>query len=155
MTKLDPVETKAWRAFLGTHSRLIPVLDQELAREMGLNLSQYEVLLRLNTEPNHAMRMSELAAQVVMSPSGVTRAVDQLERRGLVERRVCSSDRRGFLAVLTDMGEAGLKRASTTHIRGIREHFTQRLTKEQLVQLASLLEQVGGDLSVPPCDVAS
>jgi DNA-binding MarR family transcriptional regulator len=130
------------------------MLDQELTRAMGLNLSQYEVLLRLADAPGGAMRMTELAQTVIMSPSGVTRAVDQLERRGLVARKVCSSDRRGFLAVLTREGRIHLRRASKVHVRGIREHLTEKLTPAQLAQLADLLEIVGS-LDAPACDVAS
>lgn len=155
MAKLEEREMRAWRAFLGVHSRVIPVLDTELAREMGLSLSQYEVLLWLNEAPGNSMRMSELATKVVLSPSGVTRAVDQLERRGLVERKVCDSDRRGYLAMVTREGKSQLRRASTTHIRGIREHFTDRLDAAQLDQLAELLETVGSEVAAPPCDIAS
>ena len=155
MPKLDELETRAWRAFLLAHARLVPTLDQELAHEMGLNLSQYEILLWLNDAPDKALRMSDLATKVILSPSGITRAVDQLERRGYVERQVCSSDRRGYLATLTTEGKARLRRASATHVRGIREHFTTRLSSEQLQQLASLLETLGGTDVAPPCDIAS
>lgn len=155
MATLEQTETRAWRAFLSAHSRVLPILDTELVREMGLNLSQYEVLLWLNDAPDRSMRMSELATKVVLSPSGLTRAVDQLERRGLVERRVCDSDRRGFLATLTRAGRTQLRRAATTHVRGIREHFTGRLTELELTQLASLLEKVTDEVLAPPCDVAS
>lgn len=155
MANLDGREMRAWRAFLGVHSRVIPLLDTELAREMNLSLSQYEVLLWLNGAPGNSMRMSELAAKVVLSPSGVTRAVDQLERRGLVQRKVCDSDRRGYLATVTREGKSQLRRASNTHVRGIREHFTDKLSTQQLDQLADLLEVVGSEVAAPPCDVAS
>jgi DNA-binding MarR family transcriptional regulator len=154
MAQLDDLEMRAWRAFLGAHSRLVPTLDHELAREMGLNLSQYEVLLRLDGSDGGAMRMAELATEVILSPSGITRAVDLLERRGLVQRRVCQSDRRGFLAVLTDEGKTQLRRASTVHVRGIKEHFTDKMSRAQLAQLAELLETTGA-LGMPPCEVAS
>lgn len=146
---------RAWRGFLGAQARLLPALDSELVREAGVNLSQYEVLLRLNDAPDRAMRMSDLAAQVLMSPSGITRAVDHLERRGFVERRVCSSDRRGFLASLTTEGRAQLRKASSVHLRGVRDHFTGKLTSEQLAQLATLLELIASEVDAPPCDVAS
>lgn len=155
MASLEETENRAWRAFLLAHTKVIPILDAELAREMGLNLSQYEVLLWLHDAPDHSLRMSELAAKVVLSPSGITRAVDQLERRGFVERRVCDSDRRGYLAVLTGGGKAELQRASSVHVRGIREHFTGRLDEEQLAQLATLLELVSSGVQAPPCDIAS
>lgn len=155
MANLEEREMRVWRAFLGVHSRVIPLLDSELAREMNLNLSQYEVLLWLNDAPGASMRMSELAAKIVLSPSGVTRAVDQLERRGLVERKICDSDRRGYLAALTREGRSQLRRASNTHVRGIREHFTGKLTERQMDQLADLLEVVGSEVAAPPCDIAS
>jgi len=155
MARLDDAETRAWRAYLATHTQILPTLDAELAREMGLNLSQYEVLLWLNDAEDHSLRMSELAAKVVLSPSGLTRAVDQLERRGFVERRVSDRDRRAYLATLTRAGKTQLRRASNTHIRGIRQHFTGRLSERQLIQLASLLEQISEEVIVPPCDVAS
>ena len=145
---------RTWRAFVGAHSRVVPILDDELAREMGLSLTQYEVLLWLHDAPGGAMRMSELAERAIMSPSGATRAVDQLQRRGFVERKVCASDRRGFLAVLTKEGRTQLRRASKVHIRGIREHFTEKLTPTQLEQLSTLLEAVGS-VDAPPCDIAS
>jgi DNA-binding MarR family transcriptional regulator len=155
MAQLDELEMKAWRAFIGAQSRLLPTLDQELAREMGMSLSQYEVLLRLNDAEHGAIRMSELATEVVLSPSGITRVVDQLERRGFVERKVCESDRRGFLAVLTKDGKAQLRRASVVHMRGVKEHFTDKMTRAQLAQLALLLEAAGVLDDAPPCDVAS
>ena len=64
--------------------------------------------------------MSDLASRVVLSPSGVTRAVDQLERRGLVERRVFEGDKRGYLAKLTAEGRALLeeRRAFTSRVFG-------------------------------------
>ena len=155
MAKLAEIETRAWRAFLSTHTKIFPILDAELVREMGLSLSQYEVLLWLNDADGHCLRMSELAAKVVLSPSGLTRAVDQLERRGFVERRVSDSDRRGYLAHLTEQGKTHLRRASETHIRGIKEHLTGKLNEQQLEQLASLLELVSSEVAAPPCDIAS
>ena len=119
-----------------------------------MTLSQYEVLLRLNAAEGKSMRMSQLAADVVLSPSGITRAVDQLERRGFVERKVCSSDRRGFQAVLTKGGRAELKRASAVHVRGIKQHFTDRLSDSQLHEVAIGLEAVAR-LDVPSCEIAS
>lgn len=155
MAKLAAAETRAWRAFLSTHTKIFPTLDTELVREMGLSLSQYEVLLWLNDAEGNCLRMSELAAKVVLSPSGLTRAVDQLERRGFVERRVSDHDRRGFLAHLTDRGKSQLRRASGTHIRGIKEHLTGKLNEQQLEQLASLLELISSEVAAPPCDIAS
>lgn len=137
---LEELESRAWRAFLQAQARVIPALEAELVDEQSLTLSQYEVLLRLAKAPGRAMRMLKLAESVLLSPSGITRVIDELERKDLVERKRCPSDGRGYLAVLTTKGRARLRRAAAVHVRGIREHFTDRLTPRQLQQLASALE---------------
>ena len=79
--RLDALEFRAWRAFLYTYSTLVPTLDRELVGALGLSLNQFEILNRLRRAGERGLRMSDLASRVVLSPSGVTRAVDQLERK--------------------------------------------------------------------------
>ena len=67
--------------------------------------------------------MRHLADEVVLSKSGVTRLIDRLVDDGLVERSACLADARGAEAVLTKRGLARLRAASSTHLRGIDEHF--------------------------------
>jgi DNA-binding MarR family transcriptional regulator len=59
----------------------------------------------------------------------VTRAVDQLEHRGLVERCVFEGDKRGYLATLTPEGRAFLRKATNVHLQGLREHFLNHLKR--------------------------
>lgn len=88
--------------------------------------------------------MSELAERVWLSPSGLTRMVDRLESRDLVERDPSEEDARVMLARLTDRGREVLRRAARTHLQGIREHFSGRLSEAQLRNVASALEVVTG-----------
>ena len=88
--------------------------------------------------------MTELAERVLLTPSGLTRAVDRLVTRGLVERARFDGDARVTLAILTDAGRQLVRRAAGTHLRGIREHFTGRLTPAQLVEVADALEAIAG-----------
>ena len=78
------------------------------------------------------------------SPSGLTRRVDRLVREGFVQRDRYEGDSRLMLARLTDRGRHVLKLAARTHLRGIREHFTGRLSREQLQRIASILETITG-----------
>jgi DNA-binding MarR family transcriptional regulator len=87
--------------------------------------------------------MSELAQGVFLSPSGATRVVDQLEHRGFVARCRGPQDGRSQIASLTDAGLKELRAAAPIHVRGIREHFTNRLQPEQLDVIACALELVG------------
>jgi DNA-binding MarR family transcriptional regulator len=131
--RLDALEFRASRAFLYAYARVVPTLDRELVGAMGLNLNQFEVLTWLRRAGERGLRMSDLASRVVLSPSGVTRAVDQLERRGLVERRVFEGDKRGYLATLTAEGRALLRKATSLHVQGLREHLLSHLTALEAV----------------------
>src|SRR5215210_6997234 len=107
---------------------LLATLDNELQSEHGLSLGDYEVLVFLSESPDRSLRMSDLAGRLHLSPSGITRRIDGLVRAGFVERRQCPTDRRGSNAVLTDDGLQALQRAAPTHVRGVRQHFVERLT---------------------------
>ena len=150
--RLDELEFRAWRAFLYAYSAVVPTLDRELAGALGLSLNQFEVLTWLRLAGERGLRMSDLASRVVLSPSGVTRAVDQLERKGLVERCVFEGDKRGYLATLTSEGRAVLRKATNVHLQGLREHFLNHLSRTELEHLATALEAVldGEGSPLPP-----
>jgi DNA-binding MarR family transcriptional regulator len=140
--RLDHGELRAWQTFLRAHHVVTDTLDEELSREQDLPLGSYEVLLYLSNAEGQALRMSELADRVLLSRSGISRLVDRLVSEGLVERHTCKSDGRGVYAVLTEEGLRRLRRAGMTHLRGVREHFTDRLTQSELDELARLLEKL-------------
>jgi DNA-binding MarR family transcriptional regulator len=82
----------------------------------------------------------------------VTQAVDQLERRDLVERCVFEGDKRGYLATITAKGRAFLTKATNVHLQGLRKHFLNHLTRSELKQLADVLETIleGEGSPLPP-----
>ena len=120
----------------------MPKLDQELGSAQGLSLNQFEVLTWLARAGRLGLRMTDLASRVVLSPSGVTRAVDQLERRGLVSRCVFESDKRGQLATITPEGRTVLRKATDDHVQGLREHFLKHLSRGDLERLANSFEAI-------------
>jgi DNA-binding MarR family transcriptional regulator len=142
---LNQPEMLAWRSLVHATTGLLAVLDNELQAAHGLSLGDYEVLVHLSEAPDGAIRMSELAGRLHLSPSGITRRIDGLVKAGLVERRRCPSDRRGSNAVLTDLGLKALRAAAPTHVRGVREYFIDRLDERQLAQLASALSRIDVD----------
>ena len=149
---LDELQFRAWRAFLYAYSLVVPTLDRELVRTQGLSFSQFEVLVWVRRAGGDGLRMSDLASRVVLSPSGVTRAVDQLERRGLVERCVFESDKRGQLAKVTAQGKTFLRKATKAHLQGLRAHFLDHLSRTDLEHLAGAMEAIlnGEGSPLPP-----
>ena len=141
---LNESEMHCWLEFLRAHAELINRLDRELETAHGLSLAEYEVLAFLSEAPDRRLRPSELARRVVISPSALTRRIDRLEKRGLVCRTRCPDDARGAYAVLCDQGYEELVAAAPTHVRGVRDHFIDRLQPEELQCLARALGAVPG-----------
>ena len=141
---LDEAEERAWRAFARAFVVVPRVLEAELQADCAITMTEYFVLVNLSEAPDRALRMSELASRGAMSLSAISRVVDVLERRGLVERRRCPSDGRGLLAVLTDDGLALLRAAYPTHLRGVREHVVAHLGGLDLGALADAVEAFAG-----------
>jgi DNA-binding MarR family transcriptional regulator len=142
LVELSPSELGAWRGLLRVHSALVKALDAELDAAHGLPLSSYEVLIYLGAAPEQRLRMAELAEQVLLSRSGMTRLVDRLEREGMVKRSTCDRDGRGTYAVLTDRGAALLEEARATHLAGVRERFLRHFAEDELQELAQYWERV-------------
>jgi DNA-binding MarR family transcriptional regulator len=142
---LTEPEMLAWRGLVQAATALLAVLDNELQAEHGLTMGDYEVLVHLSEAPDQAVRMSELAGRLHLSPSGITRRIDGLVKAGMVERRRCPNDRRGSNAVVTPLGLKALRSAAPTHVRGVREYFIDRLSDRQLAQLADALSLIDVD----------
>ncbi len=142
---LSSGELAAWRTFLRAHATVTRRLEAELVAEHDLPLASYDVLVQLSEAPHRALRMTELAERVLLSRSGLTRLVDRLERDGLVSRRACPEDARGTLAVLSEQGLERLRQAWPTHLRGVAQHVTDRLSAEELATLDELLGRLVAD----------
>ena len=122
LTARDP-RLAPWRAFMLAHARVTRRLDEEMHAEHDISFSEYDALLTIAEAPGRRIRMGQLADEVLLSKSGVTRLIDRLVGDGLVERSACMADARGAEAVLTEVGLTRLREASQTHLRGISEHF--------------------------------
>jgi DNA-binding MarR family transcriptional regulator len=146
---LTATELGAWRGFLRAHSALVRELDAELREAHELSLHEYEVLLLLDDAPGGRMRMSDLAAAVLLSQSGLTRLVDRLARGGAVERVRCEEDRRGQYAALTEDGRARLARARPVHLAGVQRRFLAHFDENELGLLAGYWERVSPGASGP------
>ena len=152
LTGKDP-RLAPWRAFLLAYARVSRRLDEELRSEHDVSFAEYDALLTIAHAPDRRIRMGQLAEEVLLSKSGVTRLIDRLVSDGLVERSTCLSDARGAEAVLTERGLERLRAASKTHLRGIEEHFLAIVDPADLVGLeramTSLARQAGPGASDP------
>ncbi len=118
------------------------LFSRQLEEQRALPSQSMDVLIRLARSPGDQLRMSELAAQTSLSPSGLTRSVDRLQQQGLVTRQTCPEDRRGAFAVLTDEGRALMARLIPEHLAHIDAILDTLFSPDEEDQLASSLRRL-------------
>src|SRR3954451_7864256 len=108
--RLDDDALGAWRAFLTAHAHVTRRISRDLV-EAGLpDLSWYDLLWALRRSPGRRLRVNELAREVVLSPTAMSRFVDRAEAGGSGRREPDPEDRRALQVVLTDAGLDLLRR---------------------------------------------
>ena len=133
----------AWRAFLTAHAHVTRRISRDLI-EAGLpDLGWYDLLWALRRSPERRLRVNELAREVVLSPTAMSRFVDRAEAAGYVRREPDPDDRRALQVVLTDEGLALLRRMWPIYERGIADHFAAQLDRPP-AELRDTLRRVAG-----------
>jgi DNA-binding MarR family transcriptional regulator len=132
---LSDDEQAAWRAFLLARQLLDEALDRQLLHDAAMPLTYYAILVTLSEAPGRSMRMTDLARALRYSPSRLTHAIASLERDGRVKRAPCETDRRGQLAVITEVGLDALAAAAPGHVAEVRARIFDQLTPQQVGQL--------------------
>jgi DNA-binding MarR family transcriptional regulator len=140
--RLTEAEVAGWEAFMRAYARTSHALERLAESRGGLPLGEHFLLEQIARGPETGIRPTELASRSLLTKSGVTRAIDRLEKDGLVERRSCPSDGRGQHILLTTRGRHLLRRAAPDHIRAIAKHFAEPLTGAQLEVLTEALERI-------------
>jgi DNA-binding MarR family transcriptional regulator len=143
---LDRDEERLWRALQRVTIALPRVLEDDLLRGTGLSLTEYAVLMNLSEAAEHELRMTELAAATALSASRITRVVEQLQSRGLVDKRKCPEDGRSNIASLTAEGLSRLKGAYPSHLTSARRHVIEHLDPKATKRLADALVKIAEQL---------
>ena len=155
MQQLTAQQTGArhgWSRLVRAHAAIARAVDTRLSAEHDLTINEYSCLLLLERAEDRRMRRVDIAAEMVLSPSGITRMLDRLESAGLVEKAKCSTDARVTYAVITDAGRRRLREAGHAHDAVVEELVGGRLPKRDLKKLADLLERLGAE-GDEPCSV--
>jgi DNA-binding MarR family transcriptional regulator len=126
------------------HAGIARSLDARLNAEHDLTINEYNCLLLLERADGRRMRRVDIAQTLVLSPSGITRMLERLERADLVEKAKCSTDARVTYAVLTAKGRNKLKAAGKAH-DAVVEDMVGALPERDLRKLAEILERLGAE----------
>jgi DNA-binding MarR family transcriptional regulator len=137
---LDEREERAWRSYVDLSARLSSHLNRQLQRDSALSEADYGVLVHLSESPEGRLRPFELVRALRWEKSRLSHHLTRMERRGLVEREGCGTDRRGAFIVLTGAGRAAIEAAAPLHVREVRRVFVDGLRPDQLEALAEINE---------------
>ncbi|HEV3124829.1 MAG TPA: MarR family transcriptional regulator [Candidatus Dormibacteraeota bacterium] len=139
---LDPEEERAWRAVATVMHRLRWALECQLEADAGLSFIEYHALARLSEEPDHTLRMSDLAAVTNASLSRLSHLVTRLEGWGFVRRRPDPCNGRFTQAILTNAGYRKLAASAPAHAAAVRELVVDAFTATELGRLRALSERI-------------
>ena len=146
---LTPEEQESWRAWIQASLLLSDRLSRDIQAQHGLTFADYEILVWLSEAPDRRLRMSELARRALSSRSRLSHQVDRMERAGLVTREICTEDRRGSFAVLTEKGWQTIVAAAPDHVESVRTHLVDVLSPEEFAALGAACRKIADALQEP------
>ena len=139
---LNAEEDAAWRAIAKLMVTLPWALECQLQHDAGLSFIEYHVLARLSEDPEHTLRMSELAMLTNASLSRLSHLVKRLELRGLLRREADPADGRFTNAIMTKTGYRLLVASAPGHVARVRSLVIDALNAAELRQLHNATERL-------------
>jgi DNA-binding MarR family transcriptional regulator len=136
----------AWEALLSAHATL---MKQFAAEDIWADVSmrEYDVLYTLSKCPA-PVRVSELNRHVLLSQPALSRLVDRLTERGLLQRQPDPADGRGVLLSLTEAGQTVQRQIGRQHARGVARAMTAELDPAELRQLEPICRKLAAPMAV-------
>ncbi|MFQ4147372.1 MarR family transcriptional regulator [Arthrobacter sp. LAPM80] len=133
--------TESWESLLRAQVTVMRELHKEpIFKEVGSR--EYDVLYNLSRCPTGWLRLNELNDNVLLTQPSISRMVDRLESRGLIQRKTAEDDRRGVLIGLTEAGSALQKKVGRAHVQNIMEIMEVALTDEEMRTLLELTSKL-------------
>jgi DNA-binding MarR family transcriptional regulator len=135
----DSLPQEAFLSLWRTYDRLRE-LEEALFNQFDLTPQQYNALRLLRGEHPEALPTLSIAARLVTRAPDITRLVDKLEARGLIERERPVENRRVVLVRITSAG-LGLLDQIDKPLRNCHQRQLGHLPNAQLRQLIALLKE--------------
>ncbi len=142
-----PGANDVWEALLAAHAAL---MKQFAAEDIWdeVSMREYDVLYTLS-KCREPLRLTDLHRHVLLSQPALSRLVDRLAERGLIERCADPADGRGVRLSLTGAGRALQRRIGRRHARSVARAMTARLTGGELAQLETICLKLAGQAAAP------
>ncbi|WP_427018427.1 MarR family winged helix-turn-helix transcriptional regulator [Pseudarthrobacter sp. P1] len=129
--------TETWESLFRTQVTIMRQLSQEPAfKKVGAG--EYDILYTLTRCPSGWLRLNEFNDKVLISQPSISRMVERMEKRGLIQRRTADGDRRGVLIGLTEAGAALQKEVGREHVKHVAELLGAGLDEDEMHTLLAL-----------------
>lgn len=138
--------TESWESLLRAQVAVMRELHKE-PNFKKVGSREYDVLFNLSRCPTGWLRLNELNENVLLTQPSISRLVDRLEARGLIQRRTPEDDRRGVLIGLTEAGAALQKEVGRAHVHNIMEVMEAGLSDEEMKTLLELTGKLRASIS--------
>jgi len=139
----------AWLALVRTHTRLWDLAEVQMRRDHGLTMARYDVLAQLDMAGGR-LGLSELAASLLLSPSGLSKLLDRMETSGLVRRDPDPRDARAAFAAITPHGRSLARNARQGHHAFLQRTFADALDAYDLADLTRIMNRLSAPSQATP-----
>jgi DNA-binding MarR family transcriptional regulator len=135
-------EFRAYAALIASSTLLQRAVERNLRDQAELTQVQFEILMNLSIAGDAGIRMAQLADALIVSRSGLSYQVAQLESRGWITRERSADDERGVVAHITPAGERMRRRVFAGHVEVVRSAFLDVVEPVELATLTAALQRV-------------
>ncbi|OYX56438.1 MAG: MarR family transcriptional regulator [Micrococcales bacterium 32-70-13] len=131
----------AWEALFRAQVSVLRQLNAEFPTT-EISFTEYDVLFNLSRAPERRMRIRDLIPHLLLSQPSVSRLIDRLAARGLVDKLPDATDARGTIVALRPEGYELFKRVAVIHADAIARRVGSRLDADELQQLTELCRRL-------------
>ena len=142
---LDSDEMRAWRSYITTSVDLMKALEHDVA-PYGITMGDYQLLAMISEAPDSRLRLCDLAEQLRLTRSGLTRRMEGVLSLGLVRRVQDDRDRRVAFAELTAKGWSLLKKVAPIHLESVRRLMIDHLSRAEIKAIGNAFGKIETNL---------
>ncbi len=142
---LNPQEMTAWRAFIAVSNDMWRIVDRDLAKH-DLDSGDFQLLAMVSESPDQRIRLCDLADELRLTRSGLTRRMEGVLKKKLVARVQSTEDGRVAYAHMTPKGMDALKVIAPEHLETVRRIMFNHLSAAEVKAIASGLSKVAEHL---------
>jgi DNA-binding MarR family transcriptional regulator len=131
------VAVGAWESLFRAQVTVMRELNARFPTD-EISFNEYDVLFNLSNQPGRSARIRDLTRHLLLTQPSISRLVDRLASRGIVEKHSDPGDGRGIIVSMTDVGSALYRRTAVSHAAAIAERVGGSLDHDELVALTDL-----------------